>query len=100
MNNDITQLLIIAYAIVPFVNGLVGLVRKSVPSLKANLIPLIAFFVGLVLGFLFSFLPSVEYSIVQMLMAGGIAGMAACGVYQIATVTNTSKDSTTNNQSN
>jgi hypothetical protein len=100
MNNDITQLLIIAYAIVPFVNGLVGLIKKSIPTLKSNFVPIIAFVVGIITGFVFSFLPSVQYSMVQMIMAGGIAGMAACGVYQIATVTNTSKDSTTNNQSN
>jgi hypothetical protein len=96
MNNNITQLIIIAYAIVPFVNGLVGLIKKSFPSLKSNFTPLIALAAGILIGFLSSFLPSVQYSIVQMIMAGGIAGMAACGVYQISTVT-TSKDTTPNN---
>ena len=86
MNNDITQLLVIAYAIVPFVNGLVGLMKKSFPNLKSNYFPLIAFAFGILLGLLFAFLPSVNYSLVQMVMAGGIAGMASCGVYQIATV--------------
>ena len=91
MNNDITQLMVIAYAIVPFVNGLVSLVKRSAPTLKSNFIPLIAFVVGLILGLIFSFLPSVEYTIVQMLMAGGIAGMAACGVYEITNVKDSSK---------
>lgn len=84
MNNDITQLLIIAYAIVPFVNAVVGLIRKSFPSLRSNLIPLISFGTGILLGLLFSLLPSASYSLLQMVMAGGIAGMAASGVYEIA----------------
>jgi hypothetical protein len=97
MNNDITQLLVIAYAIVPFVNGLVGLVKKSFPKMQSNFVPLIAFAVGIVLGAVFAFMPNVSYNLVQMVMAGGIAGMASCGVYQIATVS-TSKETTPNNQ--
>ncbi|AGK52047.1 holin [Bacillus sp. 1NLA3E] len=91
MNSEITQLLIIAYAIVPFVNGLVGLVRKSIPSLKSKFIPLISFAIGICLGFFLSYLPNVEYSIAQMFLAGGIAGMAACGVYEITNVKESSK---------
>lgn len=92
MNNDITQLLVIAYTVVPFVNGIVGLIKKSFPALKSNYIPVIAFAVGLLLGALFSLLPSVNYGIVQMLMAGGIAGMASCGVYEIAKSPDTNKE--------
>lgn len=84
MSNDITQLLVISYVVVPFVNGIVGLIKKSFPKLKSNFVPMIAFVTGIVLGLLFSFLPSTQYSLVQMLMAGGIAGMASCGVYEIA----------------
>jgi hypothetical protein len=60
------------------------LIKKAFPKLTSNFIPIIAFAVGILLGFLFSFLPSVNYSLIQMLMAGGIAGMAACGVYEIS----------------
>ena len=98
MNSDITQLLVIAYAIVPFTNAAVGLIKKSFPKLKSNFIPLIALVAGVLIGFLSAFLPNVQYSIIQMIMAGGIAGMASCGVYQIATVTTTPKDSASNNQ--
>jgi hypothetical protein len=98
MNNDITQLLIIAFAIVPFANALVGLIKKSFPKLKSNLVPLIALVAGMLIGLIFTFLPNVQYTIVQMVLAGAIAGMASCGVYQIATVTTTSKDTTPSNQ--
>jgi hypothetical protein len=97
MNNQITQLLIIALAIVPFTNALVGVVKKSFPKMKSNFYPLIALISGILIGFVSAFLPNIQYTVIQMIMAGAIAGMASCGVYQIATVTTTSNDSTTNN---
>lgn len=98
MNNDITQLLIIAYAIVPFTNAVTGLIKKTFPKLQSNFIPMISVVVGISLGCIFSFLPNVSYSLIQMILAGGIAGMSACGVYQIATVTTTPKDTTPSNK--
>lgn len=94
MSNDITQLLLIATAIVPFVNAIVGLIRKSVPSIKANYLPLISLGVGVVIGAVFAYLPNVEYSAVQLALAGGIAGMAACGVFDIAAIKATSATDT------
>lgn len=88
MSNDITQLLLIATAIVPFVNAIVGLIRKSIPAIKAHYMPLISLGAGVVIGVIFALLPNVEYSAVQLALAGGIAGMAACGVFDIAAVKN------------
>lgn len=84
MNNVITQLLVVALAIVPFVNAVVGLIKKSFINLKSNFYPIISVVVGIVLGALFAFLPDVHYSLSQMIIAGVIAGMASCGVYEIS----------------
>jgi uncharacterized membrane protein len=84
MNNDITQIAIIAFAIVPFVNAIIGLIKQTIPNLKGNYVPAIAFGTGIILGLLFAFLPNVNYSLGIMLMAGGVAGLTSVGVYEIA----------------
>lgn len=81
MDQQITQLLIVAYAIVPFCNGIVEIVKRSL-ELPSRFVPVASLIIGALLGAIFSLIAP-NYNVVQLIMAGGIAGMASCGVYDI-----------------
>jgi hypothetical protein len=82
MNNAITQLLIVALAIVPFCTGLTQGVKITFPKLSSRFYPIIAIVIGILLGAISNFITA-DYTIVQLLISGGIAGMASCGLYDI-----------------
>jgi hypothetical protein len=81
MENSITQLLIVALAIVPFCNGIVQVVKTSI-NIPKNFIPLVSIVSGVVVGGIFTLITK-DYTLTQLLIAGGVAGMASCGVYDI-----------------
>lgn len=84
MEESLMALIIVACAIVPFVNALVGAVKLSFPNINARLMPSISIISGGVVGFLFSFLPQVNYGHAILILSGVIAGLAACGVYDLS----------------
>ncbi len=80
----ITQLLVAAIALVPFCTGLTQGVKIVFPKLSSRWYPAIAIVIGIGLGALSSVLAT-EYTIVQLIIAGGIAGMSSVGLYYIVT---------------
>lgn len=80
MENSITQLIVIAVAILPFCNGLTQ-ATKPLIGLKSQYIPALAILIGMFIGGVFRFLPGVEYNLAQMIIAGSIAGLSSSGFY-------------------
>lgn len=76
------SLFVVAAVLVGLVTALTELIKKTVPNLSKNLVPIIAFVLGVVLGLL-SY-PFTELPIDQRAWAGAIAGLAATGLYELA----------------
>lgn len=74
------QILALATIIAPITMALVELVKRSIIT-KKNYIPLIAFVMGIFIGIV-SF-PFTELEITLRLWAGGIAGLASTGLFEI-----------------
>jgi hypothetical protein len=94
MENTMTQLLIIALAILPFATGLTQGVKIVFPKLDSRFYPVISIVVGVAVGALASLITK-DYTITNLMIAGGIAGMSACGLYDIVI---TKKTTDTNNE--
>lgn len=82
MENSITTLLIIALAITPFATGLTQGIKIMFPRLSNRFYPLVSIVIGISVGAIFSLIVN-DYTITQLLISGGIAGMASCGLYDI-----------------
>ncbi|KYG28189.1 holin [Alkalihalobacillus trypoxylicola] len=72
--------LIFATVISPIILALVELIKKTV-NVKKNFIPLLALIVGLAIGAL-SY-PFTDLDLTFRLWAGGFAGLAATGLFEI-----------------
>lgn len=66
--------------LLPIVSSLVQLVKKTFP-LPKNIIPMISFIVGIVIGAI-SY-PFTSMELVLRLWAGGLAGLSATGLFEI-----------------
>lgn len=75
-----TDVLIFATVLAPIILALVQLVKKTV-NIKNNLVSLIAFAVGLFVGVVAA--PFTDLDIVLRLWAGGLAGLAATGLFEL-----------------
>lgn len=75
------QVLIFATIILPIVTALVELVKRTI-SLPKNILPLISLLVGLVIGA--AAYPFSDLDLVMRLWAGGFAGLAATGLFELA----------------
>lgn len=93
MKNSITQLLIIALAIIPFCNGIVQVIKTSV-NIPSRFVPLVSVVCGIVIGAIFKLIAG-DYDFTQLLIAGGIAGMSSCSVYDVISRGTTKKTSRT-----
>ena len=82
MDNIITHLLIAAISLVPFCTGLTQGVKIVFPNLSSRFYPVISIGIGIALGAISSMLTK-DFTMIQLLLAGGIAGMASCGLYDI-----------------
>lgn len=82
MEDAMTQVLILATLIAPIAAAVMELVKRTV-KLPNNLIPLITVVVGLVVGVVFE--PFTELDLVLRLWAGGLAGLAGTGLYELIT---------------
>ncbi len=61
-------------------------VLKTAFNISNRYAPLLSIAVGLIIGFVTYFLPAIEFSLMQMVFAGFIAGLAACGAYDLSKV--------------
>lgn len=75
-----TNLLIFATILAPIILAVVELIKRTAP-IKKNYIPLIAFAVGVFIGFAAS--PFTDLDIVLRLWAGGLAGLSATGLFEL-----------------
>jgi len=74
--------LLFATVIVPIVLGVVELIKRSVSEkLNKNLIPLIAFAVGIFIGFAAQ--PFTDLDLVMRIWAGALAGLASTGLFEL-----------------
>lgn len=73
-------MLIFATVLLPIVTSLVELVKRTV-NLPKNIIPLISFVVGLVIGLVAY--PFTELELMMRLWAGGFAGLAGTGLFEL-----------------
>ncbi|MGN7409981.1 holin [Sporosarcina sp. SAFN-010] len=77
-----TAVLIFATILAPIILAVTELFKRTF-TLPKTIIPLIAFAVGLFIGFAAS--PFTELDIVLRLWAGGLAGLAATGIFELGT---------------
>ncbi|QNK87732.1 holin [Sporosarcina sp. resist] len=75
-----TDVLIFATILAPIILAVVQLIKVSAP-IKKNYIPLIAFVVGIFIGFAAS--PFTDLDLVLRLWAGGLAGLSATGLFEL-----------------
>ena len=79
-----TEVLIFATILMPIVLGLTELVKRTI-NLPKTIVPLIAFVVGLFVGF--AALPFADLELVLRLWSGGLAVLAAAGLFELGTPT-------------
>ncbi|WP_432355337.1 holin [Sporosarcina sp. A2] len=77
-----TDVLIFATIIAPIILAVTELFKRTF-TLPKTIIPLIAFAVGLFIGFAAS--PFTELDIALRLWSGGLAGLAATGIFELGT---------------
>jgi len=77
-----TAVLLFATVIVPIVLGVVELIKQSAyETLNKNLIPLIAFAVGIFIGFAGQ--PFTDLDLVMRIWSGALAGLASTGLFEL-----------------
>lgn len=93
MNNEaLNNVLAFASVLAVFVLALVQLVKNTV-DLPRNLIPAVGLFIGLLVGAVAY--PFTDMNLVLRLWAGGLAGLSATGLFELAF---SKRDGTTKNQ--
>lgn len=76
------EVLIFATILAPILTALVQLVKKTV-KLPTNIVPVLSFVIGILLGAIAY--PFTDLDLVLRLWAGGFAGLAATGLFEIGT---------------
>lgn len=79
-NELLNQVLVFATVLTPILSAIVELLKKTF-SLRKNLLPLLSVIVGLVVGLLAY--PFTELDLVLRLWAGGLAGLAGTGLFEL-----------------
>ncbi|MYL56324.1 holin [Virgibacillus halodenitrificans] len=74
------QVLIFATIIMPVVAALVELVKRTV-ALKKNIVPAISFIIGIIVGT--AAYPFTDMDLVLRIWAGGFAGLAGTGLFEL-----------------
>lgn len=74
------EVLLFSTVISPVILGLVELCKRTI-NIKATYIPLVAFVVGLIVGFISQ--PFTELDLVLRLWSGGLAGLSATGLFEM-----------------
>ncbi|AUS14881.1 holin [Bacillus velezensis] len=76
------EVLIFATILAPILTALVQLVKKTV-KMPTNIVPALSFVIGIGLGAIAY--PFTDLDLVLRLWAGGFAGLAATGLFEIGT---------------
>ncbi|AEB25359.1 holin [Bacillus velezensis] len=76
------EVLIFATILAPILTALVQLVKKTI-KLPTNIVPALSFVIGIGLGAIAY--PFTDLDLVLRLWAGGFAGLAATGLFEIGT---------------
>lgn len=76
------EVLLFATVLLPIVTAVVELIKRTF-NLPKNIIPLISLIVGLFIGVAAT--PFTDFDIVLRLWAGGIAGLAGTGLFELMT---------------
>lgn len=74
------EVLLFATVLAPILTALVQLVKKTV-NMPTNIVPAVSFVLGIVLGA--GAYPFTDLDLVLRLWAGGFAGLAATGLFEI-----------------
>lgn len=74
------EVMLFSTVIAPIILALVQLVKTTVDVPK-NIVPLIAFGVGLLVGF--ASIPFTDLDLTMRLWAGGLAGLASTGMFEL-----------------
>lgn len=75
-----TDVLLFSTILAPIILALVELVKRTV-KMPNNLIPLVAFVIGILIGF--AAYPFTELPLDLRLWAGGLAGLASTGLFEL-----------------
>lgn len=75
-----TAILFFATILTPIITALTEVVKKAV-NVPLTFVPVIALFIGLLVGFLAA--PFSDLDLTMRLWAGGIAGLTATGLYEV-----------------
>lgn len=76
-----TAVLLFATVLAPIILALVELIKRTVEGLPKKYIPLIAFAIGILVGFVAQ--PFTDLDLVLRLWSGGLAGLAATGLFEL-----------------
>ncbi|MGF7049105.1 hypothetical protein J2T13_003613 [Paenibacillus sp. DS2015] len=80
-NQNLVDVLVFASVLAVFVLAGVELVKRMV-NVPKNILPLIGLVIGLIIGA--AFYPFTELAIAERLWAGGLAGVSATGLFELA----------------
>lgn len=80
-NQNLTDVLAYASVLAVFVLALVQLVKKTI-NVPNNILPMIGLIIGLLVGA--AAYPFTELELVLRLWAGGLAGLSATGLFELA----------------
>jgi len=80
-----TDVLLFSTILAPIILALIELIKRTV-TIPNNFIPLIAFAVGIFIGFVAY--PFTELPLDLRLWAGGLAGLASTGLFELGTKRN------------
>lgn len=81
------QLLILITVLTPIITAVTALLKTLIPESKSKWVALLALVVGVACGALWYPLAP-EFTLIQALWAGGLAGLAAGGFYSVQNVRN------------
>lgn len=77
-----TEVLLFASILAPIILALVELIKRT-STVNKNFLPLIALAVGIFIGFAAT--PFTDMELVLRLWSGGLAGLAATGLFELGT---------------
>ncbi len=81
VNQNLNDVLAFASVLAVFVMAVVQLVKNTI-NLPKNIIPLVGVIIGLLLGL--AFYPFTDLQTVERLWGGGLAGLSATGLFELA----------------
>lgn len=82
MNNEVlTNVLAFASVLAVFVLALVQLAKKSI-NMTTNIVPLVGLVIGILVGA--AAYPFTDLDLILRLWAGGLAGLSATGLFELA----------------